>query len=105
MFPSTEAAGSPAAPSASAATGFTPAVAAMRRLPGLLLARPLGWLRRVQEVRALRALEPRLARDIGAAPARDRPPEGFVVDPRPLWGVGLTPQPSDVLPPWRRREP
>jgi chromosome segregation protein len=45
-------------------------------------------------------LEPRLARDIGAAPGGERRPEGFVADPRPLWGIGLTPQPVNAHAPW-----
>ena len=60
--------------------------------PGLF-ARCGGWLRRRDDARPP-------ARD-GAAPGarhRRRPglrpcPEGFAVDPRPLWGIGLTPQP------------
>ena len=104
MSTSTQATTSPSAlPGSTAALGVAPAVAAAWRLPGLLLARPLVWLRRMRDARALRDLEPRLARDIGTAPGRDLPPEGFVVDPRPLWGVGLTPQPGNPLPPWRGR--
>jgi hypothetical protein len=37
-----------------------------------------------------------------AAPAGDRGLEGFVVDPRPLGGIGPTPQPTEVGPPWSR---
>jgi len=60
-----------------------------------------GWFRRMRDARTLQALEPRLARDIGAIPVRS-PPAGFVVDPRPLWGIGLVPQPTNAHPPWRR---
>jgi hypothetical protein len=38
-------------------------------------------------------LEPRLARDIGVSPSGNGMPEGFAIDPRPLWGIGLTPEP------------
>jgi hypothetical protein len=37
------------------------------------------------------ALDPHMARDIGAF-QRNPMPEGYVVDPRPLWGIGLTPE-------------
>jgi hypothetical protein len=60
-----------------------------------LLARYGAWVRRLDDAAKLAELEPRLARDIGAAPGGDRPLEGFVADPRPLWGIGLTPQPVD----------
>ena len=70
--------------------------------PGLL-ARCNGWLRRRNAAAQLRDMEPRLARDIGVAPACDPCPAGFAVDPRPLWGVGLTPQPMGAAPPWSPR--
>jgi uncharacterized protein YjiS (DUF1127 family) len=60
--------------------------------PGLL-ARCGGWLRRRSDAARLREMDPHLARDIGVAPACGPCPEGFAVDPRPLWGIGLTPQP------------
>jgi uncharacterized protein YjiS (DUF1127 family) len=66
--------------------------------PGLL-ARCHAWLRLRNDMARLREMEPHLARDIGVAPGRDRAPEGFAVDPRPLWGVGLTPQPMDLRSP------
>jgi len=60
--------------------------------------RSMTWIRQAADRRHLREMDPRLARDIGVARGWDRPPEGFVVDPRPLWGIGLTPQPAaDVL--------
>jgi hypothetical protein len=68
-----------------------------------LLTRCGMWLRRLNDTRALQGLDPRLARDIGVVPRYgDRGPEGFACDPRPLWGIGLTPQPLDVAPPWSR---
>jgi hypothetical protein len=82
----------------SAAGRGATAVPARSRLG--LLARCGAWLRRLNDARALRGIEPRLARDIGAAPGCDRCPDGFACDPRPLWGIGLTPQPMDVAPPW-----
>jgi hypothetical protein len=60
-----------------------------------LLARYGDWVRRLDDAARLAELEPRLARDIGAAPGGGRRPEGFAVDPRPLWGIGLTPQPAN----------
>jgi hypothetical protein len=66
-----------------------------------LLARCAAWLRRVTDAQRLSELEPRIARDIGAAECPDRYPKGFAVDPRPLWGIGLTPMPMDTLPPWK----
>jgi hypothetical protein len=66
-----------------------------------LLARHGEWVRRLDDAARLAELEPRLARDIGAAPCADRRPEGFGVYPRPLWGVGLAPQPVHAhSPPW-----
>jgi hypothetical protein len=52
-------------------------------------------VRRLRDAETLAELDPRLARDIGAAPGCDRCPEGFTADPRPFWGIGLTPQPVD----------
>src|SRR5687768_10296200 len=64
-----------------------------------LLARAGAWLRRMNETAALREMAPERARDIGLAPGcRDRAPEGYAMDPRPLWGIGLTPRPMDVDP-------
>lgn len=68
-----------------------------------LLARCAAWLRRAVDDPCLHEVEPRLARDMGATPAGDGRPEGFAADPRPLWGIGLTPQPMETDPPWRRR--
>lgn len=61
------------------------------------------WLRRLNTARALREIEPRLARDVGVSPGADRCPDGYAVDPRPLWGIGQTPRPVvlDALPAWR----
>ncbi|MDI3305636.1 MAG: hypothetical protein QJR07_00930 [Acetobacteraceae bacterium] len=68
-----------------------------------LLARCAAWLRWISDDSCPHGMEPRLARDIGATPAGDGRPEGFAADPRPLWGIGLTPQPTETDPPWRRR--
>ncbi len=68
--------------------------------PGLL-ARIGTLVRRYRNRRMLRSLDPHLARDIGISAAAD-PLAGFAVDPRPLWRAGLTPMPSDTLPPWSR---
>jgi uncharacterized protein YjiS (DUF1127 family) len=65
-----------------------------------LLARYGAWMRRRDDAARLAEMDPRLARDIGAAPGGERRPEGFAADPRPLWGIGLTPQPMDGHAPW-----
>lgn len=65
-----------------------------------LFARYCFWLRRLEDVQQLREIEPHLARDIGVSPGAHRCPNGYTVDPRPLWGIGLTPYPVDVLPAW-----
>jgi hypothetical protein len=70
---------------------------------GTLLARCGAWLRCMNHAAALREIDPRMARDIGVSLPADRGPEGFAIDPRPLWGIGLTPLPMDTLPPWSRR--
>lgn len=70
---------------------------------GTLLARCGAWLRRVNHAAALPEMDPRMARDIGVSLRADHGPEGFAIDPRPLWGIGLTPAPMDTLPPWSRR--
>lgn len=82
-----------------------PISAAAAPVPGVgtLLARCGAWLRRVNHAAALPEMDPRMARDIGASLQADRGPEGFAIDPRPLWGIGLTPAPMDTLPPWSRR--
>jgi uncharacterized protein YjiS (DUF1127 family) len=67
-----------------------------------LLARYGAWLCRLNDAAALREMEPHRARDIGVAPGCDRAPDNFVVDPRPLWGIGLTPQPTEAMPPWSK---
>jgi hypothetical protein len=78
-----------------------PAIGAGR---GLLLRRVALSMRRWADRRRLRDIDPHLARDIGVAPGWNRAPEGFVVDPRPLWGIGLTPEPVGELPrPWNRK--
>jgi hypothetical protein len=67
------------------------------RLPPIrvnLLALHHSWLRHLEESQHLREIDPRLARDIGVSPGIDRCPKGFTVDPRPLWGIGLTPAPT-----------
>jgi hypothetical protein len=69
-----------------------------------LLARCRDWLRRRRYAACLRELDPRLALDAGVAPGwADRGPEGFALDPRPLWGIGLTPRPMDARPPRAER--
>ena len=68
-----------------------------------ILARYATWLRRLNDAQSLHEIEPHMARDMGVAPGADRCPEGYAVDPRPLWGIGLTPMPGDELPPWSRR--
>ena len=64
-----------------------------RSRPGLL-GRCGAWIRRLKDAQSLSEIEPRMARDIGVPPGRNRCPEGYGVDPRPLWGIGLTPQPT-----------
>jgi len=88
-------------PGSSGAHAPVPLITSLRRPFGLFLDHAFERLRRVNDARALQALEPRLARDIGADPSGNPAPEGFAVDPRPLWGVGLTPQPVSEHPPWR----
>ncbi len=56
-----------------------------------LLDRALAWLRQRADARILREVDPRMAIDVGIEPPRDPRPAGYVVDPRPLWGIGLTP--------------
>jgi hypothetical protein len=51
------------------------------------------WISRYLAGGHIDALDPRMARDIGAF-QRNPMPEGYVVDPRPLWGIGLTPEPT-----------
>jgi len=85
-----------------ARTGAAQSVALGRRL----LIRCGEWLRHRNDAARLRDMEPHFARDMGVAPVSDGCPEGFATDPRPLWGVGLTPMPTSVAPPWsgdRRR--
>ena len=60
-----------------------------------LLARYGTWVRRRNDAARFAEMEPRLARDIGDVPGCASRPECFAVDPRPLWGIGLTPQPLD----------
>lgn len=80
---------------------FAPRVAGGKpRARRSLLARYGEWLRRLDDAQRLREADPRLAQDIGAALGCDRPPEGFAADPRPLWGIGLTPGPTEVPPAW-----
>ena len=54
--------------------------------------RALLWLRHRRTLAELQEAAPQLRRDIGLPPAAD-PMAGFAVDPRPLWGIGLVPQP------------
>jgi hypothetical protein len=87
--------------------GTSPSASATPRPRRSLLDRCSAWLRRRDDAARLHEMDPRMARDIGAAPGRDGCPQGFAVDPRPLWGVGLTPQPTETTPPWssgRRRD-
>ena len=53
-----------------------------------------------QQRRILSELEPRLAHDIGIDPILSGAPSGYRIDSRPLWGIGLTPQPVDAAPSW-----
>jgi uncharacterized protein YjiS (DUF1127 family) len=88
--------------------GVIPSLGAARpaaKAPGAaprrgVLAQCRDWLRRRDDAARLREMEPHLARDIGAAPSCNRGPEGFALDPRPLWGIGLTPRPMNETPPW-----
>jgi hypothetical protein len=50
------------------------------------------WISRCLAGGHIDALDPRMARDIGAF-QRNPMPEGYLVDPRPLWGIGLVPEP------------
>jgi hypothetical protein len=49
------------------------------------------WIGRYLARRHIDSLDPRMARDIGAF-QHNPMPEGYAVDPRPLWGIGLTPE-------------
>jgi uncharacterized protein YjiS (DUF1127 family) len=88
-------------PDVIASTGSTPRTVTA---PGVAAGRALfarcgDWLRQRNDAARLREMEPHLAQDIGLAPGCDGRPEGFAADPRPLWGIGLTPQPFDATPP------
>ncbi len=75
---------------------------AERRPRRTLLDRYVAWLCRREDAARLREIEAREARDMGVGgpgAGIDRAPPGFVVDPRPLWGIGLTPQPMEAAPP------
>lgn len=78
-----------------------PSAVVARRPRAGFLQRCIAWLRHRDDLAWLREMDPRMARDMGATPASDRP-EAFAVDPRPLWGIGLTPQPTETSPPWSR---
>jgi uncharacterized protein YjiS (DUF1127 family) len=67
--------------------------------PGLIARWQTRWQNRWQR-RILSQLEPRLACDIGIDPILDDGPSGYRIDPRPLWGIGLTPQPIDAAHSW-----
>ena len=49
------------------------------------------WLTQLSVRWQAEALDPRMARDIGAAPGNPMP-EGYICDPRPLWHIGLAPE-------------
>jgi hypothetical protein len=49
------------------------------------------WISRYLAGRHIDALDSRMARDIGAI-RHDPMPEGYAIDPRPLWGIGLIPE-------------
>ena len=68
--------------------------------------RAMLWLRHRRTLAELQDASPEVRRDIGLPPAAD-PVPGFSVDPRPLWGIGLVPQPRCDMPhhPPRRDEP
>jgi len=85
--------------SAFAASSLTPHLAAhetaRKRRAGLgLLSVYIAWIESLRDAQALREMEPRRARDMGIPAGPDHCPAGFAVDPRPLWGVGLTPAPD-----------
>ncbi len=68
-----------------------------------LLDRGRAWLRQRATSRILKELDPHMALDVGVEPACDPRPAGYVVDPRPLWGIGLIPQRMTPAPPaWDR---
>jgi uncharacterized protein YjiS (DUF1127 family) len=54
-----------------------------------LLARYGARMRRRRDAARLRELDAHLARDIGVTPADGGRPEGFAVDTRPVWSIGL----------------
>jgi hypothetical protein len=64
-----------------------------RRSGRSLLAQYGEWLCIWTDAARLREIEPHMARDIGVAPGLDRCPEGYAVDPRPLWGSARPPAP------------
>jgi hypothetical protein len=65
------------------------------------------FLRRLADRARLRQLDARLARDLGLPErgAAGAPFEAFLVDPRPLWGIGLTPMPVAAARPSRHVQP
>ena len=86
------------------AAGFrpeaSPAATSAPRAHAGFAERFLAWLHRRDVAALSREMDPRMARDMGATPASDRGPDGFAIDPRPFWGVGLTPRPPGTTPPW-----
>jgi hypothetical protein len=93
------------APAAALLVGFAPAAAHTppkpRLPPGAVASRrrPLAACREFLQLLADRArsreVDARTARDLGLPPcgASGAPLDAFLVDPRPLWGIGLTPMP------------
>jgi hypothetical protein len=75
-------------------------LAARARRDNSLLERYGAWLQRLSDAATVREIEPHRARDIGLSVCTDRCPDSFTVDPRPLWGIALTPHPTEESPPW-----
>ena len=82
---------------ASLPSDFTGIPRAVRRNP-VSLARQ--WLRKRADARVLQSLDASVARDIGIGVGWN-PRASYAVDPVPLWGIGLTPQPVSTQPPNR----
>lgn len=84
----------PFSPPAAPLQRHAPATTRARQLRTALAARCGDWMARLGGAGDRHEIEPRLARDMGVAARCNHRPAGFAVDPRPLWGIGLTPQPA-----------